>query len=114
MTWTRFADMYSGGSAKNDAQLIYIEAHETVACEVFKSLFGSDPNNVTCRCCGPDYSITESVTLEEATEYDRQCKEQSPDEFLSRPDVAVIRASRVNQIEEGKRIAALQLPKGSQ
>jgi len=71
MPWTQFWDMHSGGGQKLDWAKIYIEAPEQEAVSVFYSRFRRNPNRVTCTCCGPDYSITESETLEEATEYHR-------------------------------------------
>lgn len=62
--YTRFYDMSSGGSEKLDACTIWIEADEDAACGLFESIFGIDPNNVTCSCCGADYSISEYETLE--------------------------------------------------
>jgi hypothetical protein len=69
--WTRFFDMDSGGGQKEQWKNIYIEAPEKEAVSVFHTRFGHDPNNVTCNCCGEDYSIAEYDTLEEATSFDR-------------------------------------------
>jgi hypothetical protein len=73
MTWTHFNDMHSGGGQKLEWDPIIIEAPESEACAAFERLFGREPGNTTCDCCGPDYSITESETLEEATAYERGC-----------------------------------------
>jgi hypothetical protein len=74
MVWTQFMDMHSGGGTKESPyQYIYIEAPENQATSVFYSRFGHDPNNVTCSCCGEDYSITQSDSLREATAYERGC-----------------------------------------
>lgn len=72
--FTRFMDMHSGGSQKEKFAYCYIEAPEDVARVVFHNRFGHDPENVTCSCCGDDYSIAESETLEEATAYERNCE----------------------------------------
>jgi hypothetical protein len=72
MTWTRFWDMNSGGGQKEEQNLIFIEAPKEEATAYFEERFGHDPNNVTCNCCGEDYSICESKTLEEASEYHRR------------------------------------------
>lgn len=69
--WTKFMDMHSGGGSKEAWEYIYIEAHEEEAKTIFYNRFGHNPENVTCVCCGDDYSITESETLEEATSYER-------------------------------------------
>ena len=69
--WTRFQDMHSGGGRKCDFDIAYIEAPESVVKAVFEHRFGRDPNNVTCDCCGDDYSVWEFATLEEAMKDDR-------------------------------------------
>ncbi len=74
MAWTRFMDMHSGGGTKEgDYEHIYIEAPEEEAKLVFQNRFGHNPNRVTCTCCGPDYSISEEESLEQATGYERGC-----------------------------------------
>lgn len=57
--WTRFFDMSSGGEEKLKWKTIYIEAGATEAIEIFKKKFKRDPSNVTCSCCGEDFSISE-------------------------------------------------------
>ncbi len=74
MTWTKFMDMYSGGDCKTDYEYIYIEEKEGKAIQIFKQLFGYDPYNVTCVCCGEDYSVSEADTLENITGYERDCE----------------------------------------
>lgn len=69
--WTQFWDMHSGGGQKLDWSQIFIEAPEDEARRVFYARFGRNPNNVTCGCCGADYSVSESDSLEEATAYHR-------------------------------------------
>lgn len=71
MSWTVFWDMHSGGGQKLDFAKCFIEAPEAEAIEAFKRLFGRDPHNETCPCCGEDYSIDGEETLEEATAYHR-------------------------------------------
>ena len=70
MVWTRFFDMSSGGSEKLDFGTIYIEAKEPVARCVFELKFGLDPDNVTCECCGPDFSVYE--VSEHKSEWDKK------------------------------------------
>lgn len=98
--WTRFMDMHSGGSCKIKIdgvkkQYIYIELPEGQAVQFFEDKFNCSPYNVTCNCCGEDYSIDESESLEEATEYDRHdwsTKESvSVEEYAKRDDVLIIR-----------------------
>lgn len=71
--WTHFWDMHSGGSQKEQWHDIFIEAPEDEAMIIFQNRFGHNPNRVTCTCCGPDYSISESSSLEQATGYHRGC-----------------------------------------
>lgn len=71
--WTHFMDMHSGGDCKLDPyEHIYIEAYEEQAVMIFEAEFKRDPNNVTCDCCGEDYSISEYSSVERATEYQRK------------------------------------------
>jgi hypothetical protein len=72
--FTRFMDMSSGGGHKEDWGYIYIQAPEDEACIIFYNRFGHNPHRVTCTCCGDDYSISESINLEQATGYDRGCE----------------------------------------
>ena len=70
--WTSFMDMHSGGSTKvKTYEYIYIQMAEEDARVFFSAMFGRSPGRVTCDCCGPDYSISEYATLEEATKYVR-------------------------------------------
>lgn len=72
--WTRFWDMSSGGSTKIEPyDFIFIEAPQKEAEEIFQDRFNRDPYNVTCECCGSDYSISEHSDLEQATGYQRGC-----------------------------------------
>lgn len=63
---TSFFDMSSGGSEKLDWTLITVNLPVGLAVVWFERQFGHDPYNVTCDCCGPDYSITEWNTMEDA------------------------------------------------
>lgn len=71
--WTRFMDMSSGGSRKEDFAYCFIEAPENEAKIIFYNMFGHNPERVTCTCCGEDYSISEYSTLEQASAYERGC-----------------------------------------
>ncbi len=71
MSWTKFMDMHSGGGSKEPFQYLYIEAPKDEAKVIFYNRFGHNPDRVTCTCCGEDYSIGESETLEEATWFNR-------------------------------------------
>lgn len=72
--WTLFWDMHSGGGTKEKPyEKIYIEAPEEEAKVIFYNRFGHNPERVSCTCCGEDYSISESDTLEQASGYHRNC-----------------------------------------
>lgn len=77
--WTHFWDMNSGGGVKHDVAHIYIEAPEGEAKSVFYARFGTNPERVSCTCCGEDYSIEEEPSLEEATGYQRNLPSIVPD-----------------------------------
>lgn len=74
MVWTQFMDMHSGGGSKDKWEYIYIEAPESEAKIIFFNRFEHNPERVTCTCCGDDYSINESETLEQATAFERKCR----------------------------------------
>lgn len=75
MKWTQFMDMHSGGGTKEAPyEYIYIEAPKDEARRIFFNRFGHNPERVSCTCCGDDYSISESATLQEATAYERGCE----------------------------------------
>lgn len=57
--WTSFFDMNSGGGKKLQWTTILIEAPMDEAVRIFEARFQRDPYNVTCDCCGGDYSISE-------------------------------------------------------
>ena len=72
--FTRFMDMHSGGGNKLEWEYIYIEAPKEEAKIIFYNKFGRNPDKVSCTCCGPDYSVNDEETLDQATAYDRNCK----------------------------------------
>jgi hypothetical protein len=86
MPWTLFWDMHSGGRQKLEWDKIYIEAEEEIACRVFAAKFSRQADHVTCPCCGEDYSVRESPSLEEATEYHRGATPNSWRKFISLED----------------------------
>lgn len=73
MAWTQFWDMHSGGKQKLQWAQIFVELPQDEAVAWFESRFGRSPDHVTCSCCGADYSVNESPTVEEATAYHRGC-----------------------------------------
>jgi hypothetical protein len=99
MAFTKFMDMHSGGGRKLEWEYIWIEGDEATARDLFEARFGRDPDNVTCSCCGQDYSVSEYDTLKAATSYERQGG-LSPKKavtvkayFTDNPDVLLIRAA---------------------
>lgn len=83
--------MHSGGGTKEKYSHIYIEAPRDEAIVIFYNRFGHNPERVSCTCCGPDYSIDEAKSLEQATAYHRGCafvnnpKEQGGGHYVERP-----------------------------
>lgn len=63
MTWTRFMDMHSGGGAKTEYDVYYVEAKEDIAVALFEVLTGQDPHEVACSCCGENYAWWEVEKL---------------------------------------------------
>lgn len=73
--WTLFWDMHSGGGTKEgDYDKIYIEAPKKEAVNIFYRKFHHSPFRVSCTCCGEDYTLSESKSLEDASAYHRDCK----------------------------------------
>lgn len=113
MSWTHFMDMHSGGRAKLDWEHIFIELPEAEAKAYFEQRFGRDPIHTSCHCCGPDYSIDEEQTLEQASGYERGCaiegeqwveraddkphakRYRTVEEYALDPKVLIIRAAEV-------------------
>lgn len=94
MAWTLFWDMNSGGGRKEKWRYIYIEETKENAKRVFYNRFGHNPERITCTCCGKDYVIKESKTLEESTKYHRG--KQSIDEYISNNnDILIIKKSDI-------------------
>ena len=85
--WTQFMDMHSGGGSKEGWEYIYIEAPKEEAKVIFYNRFDHNPERVTCTCCGDDYSISESNTLEKATAYERGCRwDKEENGYIDEPD----------------------------
>lgn len=82
--WTLFWDMHSGGGTKEPPyEKIYIEAPRKEAEIVFYNRFGHSAGRVTCTCCGEDYSVSESETLEQASGFHRNCYSMARKEYDS-------------------------------
>lgn len=104
MKWTEFWDMCSGGEIKEESyEKIYIEAPEAEAKVIFYNKFGHNPERVTCTCCGDDYSISESVSLEQASAYHRKeygkKKLTTIAKYLKQKDVLVVYAKDIKDTE---------------
>ena len=69
--WTHFWDMHSGGGQKTDYAHIFVNLPYYSAVAWFEEYFDRDPNNITCECCGSDFSINESQSIEQATGFHR-------------------------------------------
>ena len=94
-------DMHSGGGQKLDWPYIYIEAPEEEAKSVFYSRFDRNPDRVSCTCCGEDYSITESKTLEEVTAFERGCKyDEKAKKYIEEPDTRYSFSSKHTPLKE--------------
>lgn len=110
-------DMNTDGRVKEEPyQYIYIQAPEKEAKIIFYNRFGHNPEHVTCKCCGKDYSISESNTLAQASAHERGCKyegdeyvEQTSDEwwrkymtveeYSKQEDVLIIPADQIKDSE---------------
>lgn len=88
--WTSFQDMSSGGKSKLEWDYIYINYPEDKAAAYFEERFGRSPYNITCYCCGKDYSIRKHNTLKEAVYGIMKLDKQSFEEFIARKDVLVL------------------------
>jgi len=88
MKWTQFWDMHSGGGTKEEPyEKIYIEAPEAEAKVIFYNKFRHNPERVSCTCCGGDYSISQSVSLEQASAYHRNCRYDEKEKgYVEEPD----------------------------
>lgn len=91
---TRFMDMNSGGGCKTDWAYILIDAPMSKALAYFEERFDRDPHNVSCPCCGGDYSIDEYESLAEATKYDRN-GDETVEQYLQRPEVLFVPAADI-------------------
>jgi len=67
--FTKFFDMSSGGREKEEYTTITVNLPEEEAVKWFEEKFGHHPYNVTCNCCGEDYSVSEAKELETLLKY---------------------------------------------
>lgn len=105
--WTLFWDMHSGGSAKvvidgKKKEKIYIELPEEEAINYFEQRFDRNPYNVTCDCCGEDYSIYSEESIEYLSDFHRDYwtldgvkKKLTVEEYAQRDDVMIIYAKDI-------------------
>ena len=67
--WTKFYDMHSGGDAKTEWEVIVFEAKKKDAIKYANWKWGIHPDNVTCTCCGEDFSVSTYETLDDAVKF---------------------------------------------
>lgn len=90
--WNDFMDMHSGGGCKIEKyEHIYIQMAEEQARNFFFATFWRDPDNITCDCCGSDYSVNEYATLEAASVYERNFGHRlTLEAYATKPTVLII------------------------
>lgn len=88
--WTRFYDLSSGGRAKTPYDVIYIQASENGAIDEFERTFFHDPLNITCECCGEDYSIRELDEEAFARSYHE-------DKYIDKAAICIIHAEDISK-----------------
>ena len=83
----KFYDMNSGGRLSTEYKVILISCNdESEARSIFTDRFGLDSRNVSCSCCGPDFSVTTYSSLEGATAIDRMCQmSEDWEDFTEKP-----------------------------
>ena len=53
-----FTDMYSGGSKTGEFETYIVYAdNEDLGEQIFTALTGFDPYDISCTCCGSDFSV---------------------------------------------------------
>jgi len=97
--WTKFYDMHSGGDAKTEWEVIVFEAKKKDAIKYANWKWGIHPDNVTCTCCGEDFSVSTYETLEQAVEFHLEwgVHEGKPTELALRNDILVVPASELEE-----------------
>ncbi len=88
-------DMHSGGYRKTPYDYVYIQARRKKALETFFEIFGVDPTDISCSCCGHDYAIDEYKSLKAAKEYD---PEEKPKLEIKVVKNVPIRRSRLHKL----------------
>ena len=80
MTWTIFAENYSGCEMKTKFTYIFVEAAREQACKIFEKEFGFSPKRRTKSEIGDgegynarDYHIEETEDIVGYTQYHRRC-----------------------------------------
>ena len=75
-------DMHSGGRQKTPYEIIIMKAdNEKHLAYLFDRKFDRSIYNVTCECCGSDFSIQEFKTKKEAEEYLKHYREKNIGKF---------------------------------
>ena len=103
--WTLFWDMHSGGECKEEPyDKIYIEAPKEEAKIIFYNRFRHNPERVTCTCCGEDYSISESNSLEQASGFHRGCFfDKNKNKYIEKQDTEYAITGDYKTINEYKK-----------
>jgi hypothetical protein len=108
--WTHFWDMHSGGKIKTAWAHIYIEAPIEQARGIFYQMFGRNPDYISCSCCGSDFSVSESDTIDQATEYQRGYRHprMSVEEYVVQPEVKVVYAAEAATVDAQAGVKAIR------
>lgn len=102
MTVTHIWDMHGGGYTKTPYDHIFIEASEVEAAEELYRRFGVDVDDVTCQCCGGDFSISEYDSIDEATRYHRTTYGEpepsvSVEDYIGRTEILYVPADQIGK-----------------
>jgi len=100
--WTKFFDMSSGGSEKTQWSIIVFEAKKKDAIKYANWKWDIHPDNVTCTCCGTDFSASTHETLEQAVEFHLEwgALAGKPAELSLRNDILVVPASELEKTRQ--------------
>lgn len=89
LTWTKVYVNNPRGVRPLPFHWVYIQANETLARAIFEDRFKMSPDQVTCPCCGSDFSLfEEDGHLKDITQWERD--DESLANFVRRDDVLVI------------------------
>ena len=86
-SWTEFSDNWSGGCAKEPWDHIFIQAKPSAAYSVFLAVFEHDPQDVSCSCCGPAYSIHQAGEIDFGKSFFIKAADIEPEWVIKDPTV---------------------------